>query len=134
MNSDPEAYFTYSGFLTPTTLYADNGKGRPTPIKSLPARFDATPYQEAQYEAVSKDGTRIPYFVVRPKNATGPAPDPALWLWRLRDFADALLLDRHGAALAAAGRSLCGRQYPRRRRVRAGLARCGAQAEPPARL
>jgi len=70
----PEAYFTYSGFLTPTTLYADKGEGRLKPIKSLPARFDATPYQEAQYEAVSKDGTRIPYFVVRPKNATGPAP------------------------------------------------------------
>jgi len=70
----PETYFTYSGFLTPTTLFSDKGEGQPKPIKSLPARFDATPYQEAQYEAVSKDGTRIPYFVVRAKNATGPAP------------------------------------------------------------
>ena len=70
----PEAYFTYNGFLTPTTLYSNRGTGQPAAIKSLPARFDATPYQEAQYEAVSKDGTRVPYFVVRPKNATGPAP------------------------------------------------------------
>ena len=70
----PEAYFTYSGFLTPTTLFSDKGEGQPKPIKSLPARFDASPYQEMQYEAVSKDGTRVPYFVVRAKNATGPAP------------------------------------------------------------
>lgn len=70
----PEAYFTYSGFLTPTTLFSERGEGQPKPIKSLPARFDASPYQETQYEAVSKDGTRVPYFVVRAKNATGPAP------------------------------------------------------------
>jgi prolyl oligopeptidase len=70
----PEAYFTYNGFLTPTTLYSNRADGQPAAIKSLPARFDATPYQEAQYEAVSKDGTRIPYFVVRAKNATGPSP------------------------------------------------------------
>jgi prolyl oligopeptidase len=70
----PEAYFTYSGFLTPTTLFSDKGEGRPRAIKSLPARFDSSPYEEAQYEAVSKDGTRIPYFMVRSKNATGPSP------------------------------------------------------------
>ncbi len=100
----PEAYFTYSGFLTPTTLFSDKGEGQPKPIKSLPARFDATPYQEAQYEAVSKDGTRIPYFVVRAEERDRPGPDAALRLWRLRDFADAVLLDRHGPALAAPGR------------------------------
>jgi prolyl oligopeptidase len=70
----PEAYFTYNGFLTPTTLYSNRADGQPAAIKSLPARFDATPYQEEQHEAVSKDGTRIPYFVVRAKNATGPSP------------------------------------------------------------
>jgi len=71
----PEALFTYEGFLAPTTLYADNGDGKPPrAIEALPARFDATPYAVAQYEAVSKDGTHIPYFVVRNKTATGPAP------------------------------------------------------------
>jgi prolyl oligopeptidase len=70
----PEALFTYMGFLTPNTLYAGQGVEQPSAIKALPARFDARPYGETQYEAVSKDGTRIPYFVVRAKNARGPTP------------------------------------------------------------
>jgi len=35
----------------------------------LPARFDASPYAVAQYEATSADGTKVPYFVVRRKDA-----------------------------------------------------------------
>ncbi|HYM18690.1 MAG TPA: prolyl oligopeptidase family serine peptidase [Micropepsaceae bacterium] len=70
----PEAYFTYQGFLTPTTLYSARGEEKPVAIKSLPARFDASPYRQSQYEAISKDGTRIPYFVVRPRDAQGATP------------------------------------------------------------
>jgi prolyl oligopeptidase len=70
----PEAHFSHQGFLTPTTLYAEHGAGAPAPIKSLPARFDASRHAVAQYEAVSTDGTRVPYFVVRPRNAAGPVP------------------------------------------------------------
>ena len=32
-----------------------------------PARFDASRYTTDQYEATSKDGTRVPYFVVHSK-------------------------------------------------------------------
>ncbi|HUO94480.1 MAG TPA: hypothetical protein VMU22_16255, partial [Rhizomicrobium sp.] len=35
----PEADFRFENFLTPTTLYADNGDDKPTAIKSLPPRF-----------------------------------------------------------------------------------------------
>ena len=70
----PGAYFTYQGFLTPTTLFGVKGDGAPQPIKAMPARFDSAPYESKQYEARSRDGTRIPYFVVRPKNASGPTP------------------------------------------------------------
>ena len=49
----PEALFTYMGFLTPNTLYAAKGTEQPAAIKALPARFDASPYAETQYEAVS---------------------------------------------------------------------------------
>jgi prolyl oligopeptidase len=69
----PEAYVTYQGFLTPTTLYAVK-EAHAAALKSAPARFDSAPYGTAQYEAVSKDGTKIPYFVVRAKEATGPSP------------------------------------------------------------
>lgn len=69
----PGAYFSFQDYLTPATIFAaDSGGVRA--IKSAPARFDPATYSSAQYEAVSKDGTRIPYFVVRSKDAAGPGP------------------------------------------------------------
>jgi prolyl oligopeptidase len=70
----PEAMFSFESYVTPTTLYADNGNDKLTPIKSLPARFDSANLQTDQFFATSKDGTQIPYFVTRQKNLTGPAP------------------------------------------------------------
>ena len=70
----PEAYLRYESFTTPSTLYADAGDRLPKAIKSLPARFDATSLVTEQFFATSRDGTRIPYFVTRPKALTGPAP------------------------------------------------------------
>jgi prolyl oligopeptidase len=70
----PEAMFRFENYLTPTTLYFDKGDDAPKAIKSLPARFDASNLVTEQFEAASKDGTKIPYFVTRPKNLSGPAP------------------------------------------------------------
>jgi len=70
----PEAYFGFESFLKPSTLYADDGNDAPKEIKALPARFDATGLVGEQFEATSKDGTKVPYFVVRAKDAKGPRP------------------------------------------------------------
>jgi len=70
----PDVHFTFESFLAPTTLYDYAGRGEPAAIKSLPARFDASGMTTEQFEATSKDGTKIPYFVVRPKDAAGPRP------------------------------------------------------------
>ena len=70
----PEAMFSFQNYLTPTTLYFDAGNDAPLAIKSLPARFDASGMVTEQFEATSKDGTKIPYFVTRPRNLAGPAP------------------------------------------------------------
>ena len=70
----PEAEFRFENFVTPTTLYADSGNDKPVAIKSLPARFDASNLATDQFEATSKDGTKIPYFVTRAKKIAGPAP------------------------------------------------------------
>jgi hypothetical protein len=70
----PEAQFRFESFTTPTTLYATSADGTPAPIKSLPARFDATNLATEQFFATSKDGTRVPYFVTRSRSLTGPAP------------------------------------------------------------
>jgi prolyl oligopeptidase len=69
-----EAMFRFENYLTPTTLYFDGGSDAPHAIKSLPARFDAAALVTEQFEATSKDGVKIPYFVTRPKNLSGPAP------------------------------------------------------------
>jgi prolyl oligopeptidase len=70
----PEALLRFESYTTPTTLYADTGDGAPQPIKSLPARFDASNLVTEQFFTTSRDGTRIPYFVTRPRTLAGPAP------------------------------------------------------------
>jgi prolyl oligopeptidase len=69
-----EAHFTFQSFLQPPTLYADEGRDTPEAIKSLPARFDSAGLVAEQFAAKSKDGTKIPYFVVRSQNTAGPRP------------------------------------------------------------
>jgi prolyl oligopeptidase len=68
-------FFSYSDFLTPNSLYFSES-GKAEKVKSLPAFFDATGMTVAQHEATSKDGTKIPYFVVMPRGfvADGTAP------------------------------------------------------------
>jgi len=73
-DSGPEALFNFQSYLIPPTLYFTDGKAAPRAIKSLPARFDASGLVTEQFEATSKDGAKIPYFVTRPKNLSGPAP------------------------------------------------------------
>ncbi len=59
------AFAVYEDFLTPSTLYAlDDRATRARAIRSLPAQFDASPYVAEQFEATSRDGTRVPYFVL----------------------------------------------------------------------
>jgi prolyl oligopeptidase len=70
----PQVLFSFENYLTPPTHYFDDGSDHPRAIKSLPARFDASGLVSEQFEAVSKDGTKIPYFVTRPRKLSGPAP------------------------------------------------------------
>jgi prolyl oligopeptidase len=73
------AYVAVTGFLTPTTLLQlDTDRGASAVVKALPARFDATHDVVEQREATSKDGTRIPYFIVHPKHLELDGDNPAL--------------------------------------------------------
>lgn len=61
-------WMTVTDFLTPSTLsMAEVGK-QPEVLKTMPAFFEADGLVSEQYFATSKDGTRVPYFVVRPKD------------------------------------------------------------------
>jgi prolyl oligopeptidase len=70
----PEAYFSFESFLKPVSIFAYDGKNDPKEIKSEPARFDAGKMVSEQFWATSKDGTKIPYFYIHPKDLKGPAP------------------------------------------------------------
>jgi prolyl oligopeptidase len=68
-----------SGFLTPSTTYlADTDKGTLDPVKSLPAKFDASQDVVEQLEATSTDGTKIPYFVVHRKDIKYDGTTPTI--------------------------------------------------------
>lgn len=62
-----EIMYTVSGFLEPTTLYYTDGKTAPAVLKTSPSYFDPAGSTVEQFEATSKDGTKIPYFIVKPK-------------------------------------------------------------------
>ena len=73
--SSDRAFVTSQGLLSPSTLYfADAAAGRVESLKTSPERFNAARHVVEQFWATSRDGTRIPYFLVRPREATGPAP------------------------------------------------------------
>lgn len=68
-------FYGYNDFITPTSLYLVEG-GKTEKVKTTPEFFSAEGMKILQHEATSKDGTRIPYFVVTPKGfkADGKAP------------------------------------------------------------
>jgi prolyl oligopeptidase len=78
---ESDAYWlTVADPVTPTTLFVgDAGDGRPLEkVKSLPAFFDATGVAVTQHEAVSRDGTRVPYVQVSPRGYRADGKQPTL--------------------------------------------------------
>ncbi|MFZ6646613.1 prolyl oligopeptidase family serine peptidase [Undibacterium sp. TJN25] len=70
---------SYSDYLTPNVyVLAHAGSDSREQLKSTPAFFDASPYVTTQNEATSKDGTKIPYFVVRRKDSKDDGSNPTL--------------------------------------------------------
>jgi prolyl oligopeptidase len=69
-----EFFLDSSGFVTPSRLMRGTADGTLERIKSAPAFFDGERFSVAQYFVSSEDGTKIPYFVVRPIDAKDPGP------------------------------------------------------------
>lgn len=68
------AFATVEGMLTPPALYAIEAGKAPALVQRLPAKFDANAFTVEQRFATSKDGTRVPYFLVRKKGTKGAVP------------------------------------------------------------
>lgn len=70
-----EAFFAFTSFATPTTIYRYDVATRQTTTWAQPkVDFDPAQYDVSQRFYTSKDGTRVPMFIVRKKGATGPVP------------------------------------------------------------
>ena len=69
-----EFFLDSSGFDSPSRLLRGTGNGPLKQIRAAPGFFDAENLTVQQYFATSKDGTAIPYFVVRSGEIDGPAP------------------------------------------------------------
>jgi prolyl oligopeptidase len=74
-SSDPETFFSFASFNRPTTIYRYNAAtGEASEWASPKLTFDPETISVEQRFYTSKDGTRVPMFVVRKKGSTAPAP------------------------------------------------------------
>ena len=64
-NEEDTVFINYEDFLTPDSLLSYSAStGDVKTLKSLSPKFDATGLSVTQHFATSKDGTRVPYFLV----------------------------------------------------------------------
>nr|WP_226372764.1 prolyl oligopeptidase family serine peptidase [Sphingosinicella flava] len=67
-SDDPETFFSFTSFATPTAIYRyDAATGQATPWAEPKVLFDPAAYEVSQRFYTSKDGTRVPMFVVHKK-------------------------------------------------------------------
>jgi prolyl oligopeptidase len=70
---------TYTDYLTPDSLFlATAGSDKRELLRQRKPLFDATGMKVEQRFATSKDGTRVPYFVIWPKGAKADGTNPTL--------------------------------------------------------
>ena len=69
-------WLTATDYLTPSTLALAEIGSAPEVLKTMPTFFDASKHAIEQHFATSKDGTKVPYFLVKPKGLKldGTAP------------------------------------------------------------
>jgi prolyl oligopeptidase len=77
--TDDRFFLSMEGFLTPPALWlGDAGDGSFAVAKSQNPQFDASREVVEQLQATSKDGTKVPYFVVHPKDMRYDGSNPTL--------------------------------------------------------
>jgi prolyl oligopeptidase len=77
---DPETFFAFSGFTTPTTIYRyDTSTGSVALFARPDLAFDPDDFVTEQIFYPSKDGTKVPMFVIRKKSlAASATPAPTI--------------------------------------------------------
>jgi prolyl oligopeptidase len=76
---DPETFYAFSSFATPATIYRFNTQTGKADIFAQPKiAFDPAQYDVDQIFYPSKDGTKVPMFIVRRTDSIGKGPAPTL--------------------------------------------------------
>jgi prolyl oligopeptidase len=71
-------FFTFQGFLTPPTLGLARNDGTVVRVRHQPAFFEVESFIVMQHEATSRDGTKIPYFIVHHREMKRDGHNPTL--------------------------------------------------------
>ena len=78
-HSVPELFYSFSSYLAATTVYRyDVRKGANVPFRPPRATFGAGPYETRQVFYRSKDGTRVPMFIIAKRSVRLDNRNPTL--------------------------------------------------------
>ena len=76
---DTETFYAFSGFTTPTTIFKyDVSSGKSSVLRAPKVDFDPARYETKQVFYHSKDGTRVPLFLVHRKGLKLNGANPTL--------------------------------------------------------
>ncbi|MCP4448596.1 MAG: S9 family peptidase [Myxococcales bacterium] len=74
-----ETFYSFSGFTSPLAIYRyDFGTGKSTLLKEPKVDFDASQFETKQVFYTSKDGTRVPMFIVHKKGLELDGTNPTM--------------------------------------------------------
>ena len=73
------AFVSVTGYLTPSSVWlADAVHATAVSVKTIAPQFDASRSDVEQLEATSKDGTKVPYFIMHPKGMKLDGNNPTI--------------------------------------------------------
>jgi prolyl oligopeptidase len=76
---DPETFYTFANFTTPGTIYRyDAAQGKSTVFRQPQVAFDPAQFETRQVFYTSKDGTRVPMFIVTRKGIALDGSHPTI--------------------------------------------------------
>ncbi|BBG05221.1 MULTISPECIES: prolyl oligopeptidase family serine peptidase [Pseudonocardia] len=77
-DENDDVWLTVTDYLTPASLAIATVGSPPETLKSAPAFFDSSGHVIEQHFVTSDDGTRVPYFLVRPADLAFDGTAPTL--------------------------------------------------------
>ncbi len=129
--NDPFVFYTYTSFNYPPTIFRyDIATKKSTVFREPEVSFKPSDYETRQVFYPSKDGTKIPAFIVYKKGLKldGYQSDDSVRLRRLQ-HQPRPFVQSDADSVPGSGRYFCAGQPARRQRVRRNMARAGHEAQ-----